>query len=52
MEQRFCNRLLHLINEEPKPGKLNQEQKDFNRQLSQKKVYVEHVIRVLDQYSI
>ena len=31
----------------PKQGKLTQEQKDFNRKLSQKRVYVEHVIRVI-----
>jgi hypothetical protein len=31
----------------PPKGQLNQEQKNFNRQLSQKRVYVEHVIRVL-----
>ena len=31
----------------PPAGQLTQEQKDFNRQVSQKRVYVEHVIRVL-----
>jgi len=31
----------------PPGGQLTQEQKDFNRQVSQKRVYVEHVIRVL-----
>ena len=31
----------------PPGGQLTQAQKDFNRQVSQKRVYVEHVIRVL-----
>ena len=31
----------------PPKGQLTQGQKDFNRQLSQKRVYVEHVIRVI-----
>jgi hypothetical protein len=31
----------------PKGGKLTQAQKDFNKQVSQKRVYVEHVIRVI-----
>lgn len=31
----------------PRGGSLTQEQKDFNRQVSQKRVYVEHLIRVL-----
>jgi len=31
----------------PPGGQLTQDQKDFNRQVSQKRVYVEHVIRVL-----
>ncbi len=31
----------------PPKGQLTQAQKDFNRQLSQKRVYVEHVIRVV-----
>ena len=31
----------------PKQGQLTQEQKDFNRQLSQKRVFVEHVIRFI-----
>ena len=31
----------------PPKGQLTQGQKDFNRQLSQKRVYVEHVIRLL-----
>lgn len=31
----------------PPGGQLTQAEKDFNRQVSQKRVYVEHVIRVL-----
>ena len=31
----------------PPKGQLTQAQKDFNRQLSKRRVYVEHVIRVL-----
>ena len=31
----------------PKGGKLTKAQKDFNKQVSQKRVYVEHIIRVI-----
>lgn len=36
----------------PRGGQLTQEQKDFNRQVSQKRVYVEHLIRVLKIFRI
>jgi hypothetical protein len=36
----------------PKGGQLTQEQKDFNRQVSKKRVYVEHLIRVLKIFRI
>jgi hypothetical protein len=36
----------------PKGGELTQAQKDFNRQVSQKRVYVEHVIRVIKIFRI
>ena len=36
----------------PKGGQLTQKQKDFNKQLSQKRVYVEHVIRVIKIWRI
>jgi len=31
----------------PRGGELTQDQKDFNRNVSQKRVYVEHLIRVI-----
>jgi hypothetical protein len=36
----------------PPGGKLTQAQKEFNRQVSQKRVYVEHVIRVIKIFRI
>jgi len=36
----------------PPGGQLTQAQKDFNRQVSQKRVYVEHLIRVLKIFRI
>jgi hypothetical protein len=36
----------------PPGGQLTQEQKDFNRQVSQKRVYVEHLIRILKIFRI
>lgn len=36
----------------PPKGKLSQQQKEFNRQLSQKRVFVEHVIRVIKIFRI
>ena len=36
----------------PKGSQLNQAQKDFNKQVSQKRVYVEHVIRVIKVWRI
>jgi hypothetical protein len=36
----------------PRGGHLTQAQKDFNRQVSQKRVYVEHVIRVIKIFRI
>lgn len=36
----------------PRDGELTQEQKAFNRQVSQKRVYVEHLIRVLKIFRI
>ena len=36
----------------PKGGELTQVQKDFNKQVSQKRVYVEHVIRVIKIWRI
>jgi hypothetical protein len=36
----------------PKDSQLNQAQKDFNKQVSQKRVYVEHVIRVIKVWRI
>ena len=36
----------------PRAGKLTQEQKDFNRKISQKRVYVEHLIRVIKIFRI
>ena len=37
---------------QPPGGKLTQAQKEFNRQVSQKRVYVEHVIRVIKIFRI
>ena len=36
----------------PRDGQLTQAQKDFNQQVSQKRVYVEHLIRVLNIFRI
>ena len=36
----------------PRGGELTQAQKDFNRQVSQRRVYVEHVIRVIKIFRI
>jgi len=36
----------------PRGGQLTQAQKDFNRQVSQKRVYVEHLIRVIKIFRI
>jgi len=36
----------------PPKGELTQEQKEFNRDLSQKRVFVEHVIRVIKIFRI
>ena len=36
----------------PKGGQLTQEQKDFNKKISQKRVYVEHLIRVIKIFRI
>jgi hypothetical protein len=36
----------------PRGGQLTQTQKDFNRQVSQKRVYVEHLIRVIKIFRI
>jgi len=36
----------------PPKGKLTQEQKEFNRSLSQKRVFVEHVIRVIKIFRV
>jgi hypothetical protein len=36
----------------PRGGELSQEQKDFNRTISQKRVYVEHLIRVVKIFRI
>ena len=36
----------------PKGGQLTQEQKDFNKKISQKRVYVEHLIRVVKIFRI
>ncbi len=36
----------------PRGGQLTQDQKDFNRQSSQKRVYVEHLIRVVKIFRI
>lgn len=36
----------------PPKGELTQEQKDFNRHLSQQRVYVEHVIRVIKIFRV
>jgi hypothetical protein len=36
----------------PRGGELTQAQKDFNRQVSQKRVYVEHLIRVIKIFRI
>jgi len=68
MNQAFFHRLLHLLNEEPQRGKrlvgpgvdalwelwqrVAEAQKEFNRQVSQTHVYVEHVIRVIKIFRI
>jgi len=36
----------------PPLGALSQEQKEFNHQLSQKRVFIEHVIRVIKIFRI
>jgi hypothetical protein len=36
----------------PRGGQLSQAQKDFNRQVSQKRVYMEHLIRVIKIFRI
>ena len=36
----------------PKAGQLTQAQKDFNKKISQKRVYVEHLIRVIKIFRI
>ena len=36
----------------PRNGQLTQEQKDFNKKISQKRVYVEHLIRVIKIFRI
>ena len=37
---------------QPRSGQLTQEQQDFNRPVSQKRVYVEHLIRVIKIFRI